>query len=88
MSLGLGHFFGALRVDAFRPADEFLAHMDRWIQTFRAAPSRRPDEPVLIPGDPERAAEAQRRTHGIPLLAPVLTDLETMGAKLGVRLGA
>lgn len=25
---GLGHFFGAMRVDAFRPADEFKANMD------------------------------------------------------------
>jgi LDH2 family malate/lactate/ureidoglycolate dehydrogenase len=28
---GMGHFFGALRVDAFRPAEEFKEHMDQWI---------------------------------------------------------
>ena len=28
---GLGHFFGAMRIDAFRPADEFKQHMDNWI---------------------------------------------------------
>ncbi len=84
VGLGLGHFFGAMRVDAFRPADEFLSHMDRWIQTFRAAPSRVAEQPVLIPGDPERAAEADRRAHGIPLLAPVVEDLVKLGEKLGV----
>lgn len=81
---GLGHFFGAMRVDAFRPAADFKAAMDHWIRTFRAAPSRRPDQPVLIPGDPERAAEADRRQHGIPLLEPVVRDLEALGQKLGV----
>ena len=84
VGLGLGHFFGALRVDAFRPADEFLAHMDRWIQTFRAAPPRDASQPVLIPGDPERAAEADRRANGIPLLAPVLADLTKLGERMGV----
>ncbi len=84
VGLGLGHFFGAMRVDAFRPADEFLAQMDRWIQTFRAAPARDPAQPVLIPGDPERAAEADRRAHGIPLLASVVEDLQKLGTKLSV----
>ncbi len=81
---GLGHFFGAMRVDAFRPAEEFAAHMDNWIRTFRAAPSRHPNQPVLIPGDPERAAEADRRAHGITLLAPVVADLTKLAQRLGV----
>ena len=29
---GIGHFLGAMRIDAFRPADEFKAAMDHWIQ--------------------------------------------------------
>ena len=83
---GLGHFFGAMRVDAFRPADEFTAHMDHWIRTFRAAPAV-PGQQVLIPGDPERAAAAVRLAHGIPLLAAVVADLESVGNKFGLRLG-
>ncbi|HKP32302.1 MAG TPA: Ldh family oxidoreductase, partial [Chitinophagaceae bacterium] len=34
---GIGHFFGAMRIDAFRPADDFKKHMDQWIQRFRGA---------------------------------------------------
>ena len=34
---GTGHFFGAMRIDAFRPADEFKAKMDEWIETFKNA---------------------------------------------------
>src|SRR5436190_5323717 len=34
---GIGHFLGAMRIDAFRPADEFKKHMDNWIKGFRSA---------------------------------------------------
>src|SRR6185436_1154749 len=45
---GLGHFFGAMRVDAFRPADEFKQHMDNWIRRFRNAIPIDENQPVLI----------------------------------------
>jgi LDH2 family malate/lactate/ureidoglycolate dehydrogenase len=51
---GLGHFFGAMRIDAFRPADEFKQHMDNWIRRFRNAKPASGYDKVLIPGDPER----------------------------------
>ncbi|WP_310392683.1 Ldh family oxidoreductase [Hymenobacter sp.] len=82
---GLGHFFGALRVDAFRPADEFKAHMDNWITTFRNAHAV-PGQQVLIPGDPERESAAVRLLDGIPLLEAVVRDLEGVGARFGVKL--
>ncbi|WP_375415744.1 Ldh family oxidoreductase [uncultured Hymenobacter sp.] len=82
---GLGHFFGAMRVDAFRPADEFKAHMDNWISTFRAAPAVEGKQ-VLIPGDPERETAAQRLLGGIPLLEAVVQDLEGVGKRFGVKL--
>ena len=34
---GIGHFFGAMRLDAFRPADDFKKNMDQWIERFREA---------------------------------------------------
>ena len=34
---GIGHFLGAMRIDAFRPADDFKMHMDKWIRGFRSA---------------------------------------------------
>ncbi|HLW20390.1 MAG TPA: Ldh family oxidoreductase, partial [Cyclobacteriaceae bacterium] len=63
---GLGHFFGAMRVDAFRPAEAFKENMDTWISRFRAAKTTPGHEKVLIPGDPERELEAERRAYGIP----------------------
>ena len=82
---GIGHFFGAMRVDAFRPADEFKSHMDNWIRRFRSAEPTPGNEKVLIPGDPERELEAIRRMDGIPLLDPVVKDLTQLGERFGVR---
>ena len=77
---GIGHFFGAVRVDAFRPAEEFKTHMDNWIKTFRNAKSLE-DTKVIIPGDPERLIEEERKNKGIPLLDPVVKDLNELAKK-------
>ena len=81
---GIGHFFGAMRIDAFRPAQEFKSHMDNWIKTFRKAKSVE-GENVLIPGDPEREIEVTRLQQGIPLLEPILMDLKELGKKFDVN---
>jgi LDH2 family malate/lactate/ureidoglycolate dehydrogenase len=81
---GLGHFFGAMRVDAFRPAAEFKSHMDNWIGRFRNATPAPGHEKVLIPGDPEREMEAIRTAQGIPIVASVVEDLQALAQKMGV----
>jgi len=81
---GIGHFFGALRIDAFRPADDFKDHMDNWIRRFRSARTVEGQERVLIPGDPEREMEVIRRQTGIPLLGPVVDDLAYLSEKFGI----
>ena len=83
---GIGHFLGAMRIDAFRPAAEFKRDMDDWIRGFRSAATIPGEERVLVPGDPEREYEAIRAEEGIPLLPAVVRDLEQLGEKLGVRL--
>jgi LDH2 family malate/lactate/ureidoglycolate dehydrogenase len=81
---GIGHFFGAMRVDAFRPVDEFKAHMDNWIGRFRKATPVNGQENVLIPGDPEREMSAYRSKHGIPLNPKVVDDLKVLGNDIGI----
>jgi L-2-hydroxycarboxylate dehydrogenase (NAD+) len=84
---GIGHFFGAMRVDAFRPAADFKQDMDKWIRRFRSATPVPGHEKVLIPGDPEREMEAERLAKGIPLLPAVVEELKELAAKLGVEFG-
>lgn len=83
---GIGHFFGAMRVNAFRPADDFKWHMDNWIRRFRSAKTVEGEEKVLIPGDPEREMETIRMQKGIPLLGAVETDLVALGERFGLSL--
>ena len=82
---GIGHFLGAMRIDAFRPADDFKYHMDKWIRRFRSATPAAGHEKVLIPGDPEREMEVLRRISGVPLVPSVVEDLKTLAAKLKVE---
>ncbi len=82
---GLGHFFGAMRVDAFRPLEEFEEHIDNWIRRFRSAKPAPGYEKVLIPGDVEREIEILRSKNGIPLFDSVVKDLNGVGEKMGVE---
>lgn len=80
VGLGTGHFLGAMRVDGFRPADQFKENMDNWIRTFRKARAVEGKQ-VLIPGDPERESEVLRRKEGIPLLEPVVDSLAELARR-------
>jgi LDH2 family malate/lactate/ureidoglycolate dehydrogenase len=77
---GTGHFLGAMRVDAFRPTEHFLHDMDMWIRRFRNAEAVEGKQ-VLIPGDPERLLEIERKRDGIPLVQPVVADLSALSSR-------
>ncbi len=81
---GIGHFFGVMRIDAFRTAAEFKEHMDKWIFRFRNTKTVAGQEKVLIPGDPEREIEKERMQNGIPLLPAVVADLKGLSIKFNV----
>lgn len=83
---GIGHFFGVMRIDAFRPAADFKAHMDQWIRRFRAASVVAGQDRVLIPGDPERETEQERRANGIPLLQAVVDDIQGLAKRLDLAI--
>jgi L-2-hydroxycarboxylate dehydrogenase (NAD+) len=81
---GIGHFFGAMRIDAFRPATEFKSHMDNWITRFRSAKTVEGQSRVLIPGDPEREISQVRIKEGVPLNPKVVEDLKELAIKLNL----
>ena len=81
---GTGHFFGAMRIDAFQPAEEFKAKMDEWIKTFRSAKPVKGQERVLIPGDPEREAEERNMRDGISLVPAIRQDLLEIAEELQI----
>ncbi len=81
---GIGHFVGAMRIDGFRPAQDFKDHMDNWISRFKSASRVNEDQKVIIPGEPEFEAVLDRRANGIPLVDVVVEDLNEVARKLKV----
>jgi L-2-hydroxycarboxylate dehydrogenase (NAD+) len=75
-----------MRVDAFRPADEFKSHMDNWITRFRSAKTVEGEGRVIIPGDPEREMANERMKLGVPVNEKVVKDLEELGQRFKISL--
>jgi L-2-hydroxycarboxylate dehydrogenase (NAD+) len=81
---GIGHFFGAMRLDGFIAPDAFKAEVDEYIRVFRAAKPAPGTNGPLIPGDPERDAERERQEKGVPLLPAVIQDLREISSHTGI----
>jgi L-2-hydroxycarboxylate dehydrogenase (NAD+) len=81
----VGHFFGAWRIDSFRPAEEFKAAMDDLQALIKAAPKAEGRERIYIHGEKEIEAMEQNLREGIPLNAKVLTELSALGRQLGIE---
>jgi LDH2 family malate/lactate/ureidoglycolate dehydrogenase len=81
---GIGHFVGALRVDAFRPLEEFKKNMDNWIERFKNATPIQESQRVIIPGEPEYHNMVERGKNGIPLNEKVVEDLKQLTGKLNI----
>jgi LDH2 family malate/lactate/ureidoglycolate dehydrogenase len=80
----VGHFFLAMRPDLFVREDEYRARMDTLIERVHAAPTAEGSDDVLIPGDPERHYEEERRRTGIPYSAGEVAALQDEALKAGV----
>jgi len=57
---------------------------DDWIHVFRNTKPAPGTNGPLIPGDPEREAEAIRSKEGILLIKPVVDDLLDISRKTGI----
>src|SRR3954452_599466 len=82
--LGTSHMFTAWRIDAFVPLEEYRARFDEYIAMLHACPPRDGAERVLVPGEPEHIAEAERRANGIPLHPQIYDDLQALAVELEI----
>jgi L-2-hydroxycarboxylate dehydrogenase (NAD+) len=80
----VGHFFGAIKISAFRPLDEFKATMDDIIHRLKTAPKAKGATRIYIHGEKEHE-EAERRAAGISLGSKVEADLKALAQELGVE---
>jgi LDH2 family malate/lactate/ureidoglycolate dehydrogenase len=82
----VGHFFLAMKPDLFVPKGDYRARMDSLMQRVRACPTADGFDEVLVPGEPERRHEAERRRHGIPYSRSEVDVLQDEAAKSQVPL--
>jgi len=64
------------------------AETDRFVEYLRTSPSAVPGQPVVVPGDPERAVRAALRWSGIAIPGNTWRALLETGAALGVSLAS
>ncbi len=81
----LGHFFVALRIDVFEEPARFKARLQEMAERIRRQPRRDAQTPVLVPGDPEKACQADREANGIPIPPSDLAQLTRLAGELGVE---
>jgi len=81
---GVGHFFGAMRLDGFIDPDTFKTQVDDYIRVFRGTKPAPGTNGPIIPGDPERQAEQARRYDGVPLVPTVIEELCDISSKTGI----
>lgn len=79
-----GQLMIAMRPDMLGSVDEFKSAMDVRIRELKASEPMPGRGPVRIPGDSVPAREAEMRSKGIPIAAPVRDRLVELAGRRGV----
>ncbi len=80
----VGHFFGAMRIDYFRPAGDFKKDMDDMIRRLKNSNKAEGQDRIYVHGEKEFELEEKYRKEGIPLYFKVYDDLKAIGEEVGV----
>jgi LDH2 family malate/lactate/ureidoglycolate dehydrogenase len=79
----VGHWFMAIKVEAFMPIDVLKARMDSLINELKASRKAPGQERIYIPGEIEFETEAERLEHGIPINQYMLNQLRSLADQTG-----
>jgi LDH2 family malate/lactate/ureidoglycolate dehydrogenase len=77
----VNHFFGAIRIDAFRDPTAFRQDMDRMLRDLRSAPPAEGAERVYYAGLKEFEYEAEAQRLGVSLLRKTYDEVCEIGAR-------
>jgi LDH2 family malate/lactate/ureidoglycolate dehydrogenase len=78
---GVGHFLCAVDPGRFREDGAFEQDLDLLTDSLRGSRPLAPGRPVLVAGDPERAARDDRLRAGIPFQRGVIEDIRTVARR-------
>lgn len=82
----VGHFFAALAIEAFMPADVFRARMDHFVREVRAQPRLPGVDRIFVPGEIEFEQAEQSARLGVWLPKSGRQELDDLAERLGVPL--
>jgi len=80
----VGHSFIAIDPGFFGEPGAFQNDLDAILDVLHATRPADPAWPVLVPGDPEAAQQAERRRHGVPLPGALAQQIRDIAARAGV----
>lgn len=80
----VGHFFAAVRVDAFRDIEDFKRDMDGLLDQLKNAPKADGQERIYIHGEKEFELYDRYSQNGVPLMAEVVKGLREVGEQVGI----
>lgn len=80
----VGHFFAAVRIDAFRPLQDFLTDMDNLLEMMKSSPKAVGEERIYIHGEKEFEKAALAEKEGVPLSGVTVNALKQSGDEIGI----
>lgn len=83
-NMGTCFMMAAINVENMMPVADFKARMGEMIREIRDCPKAEGVEEILLPGEIEARATAERSANGIPITLPILRELEELGRNAGI----
>lgn len=82
----IGQVFIAIDPTAFREPGEFEREIDTMIAAIKAGRRVDPDQPIMIPGEPESIERVKRMREGIPLEPSLVAAIARVAEESGAAL--
>ncbi len=79
----VGHFFMAIKIDAFRPVLDFKKQIDYMVGLLKDSPKAKGQNEIYIAGEKEYLAAEENKVKGVPLLDKIVEELKVNGADIG-----
>ena len=80
----LSHFFGAIKISAFRDLSAFKSDVDRFIDQLKSTEKKAGVDEIFYPGEPEARCKANNTEKIILLEESAVRELENYAREVGV----
>lgn len=81
----LGQLYMAIKIGAFQPLDVFKKRMKKLMDDVRNEPRTDSNNAIMVSGDPEKKAAAERLRNGVPVKEHDLNAFKALADKYGIK---